>query len=92
MSFDLANFQAKLQALSGCLPAIAGLIQAVQIISPASAGAAKAALVVNTAIAVEPALAQLTSELGAIVSGVVNVLHASGQMPSPPPASQPTGA
>lgn len=90
MSFNFTAFEAKLTTLSQALPALSALIQATEVVAPACPGLTKAAAVINTAIAVEPALATLGSELTTVVTGLVSMLRGSGQLQITPPPQ--TGA
>lgn len=79
--FDPVAFKQKTDALNAALPAIAALVQTAQVIAPASPGLSKAAIVVNTLVAVEPALSAVEQVLSVAVTGVVNAYRADGTLP-----------
>ncbi|MDD5249659.1 MAG: hypothetical protein PHY45_11770 [Rhodocyclaceae bacterium] len=81
MSFDIAAFEAKLKAVAAALPAMGNLIQAAHVIAPGAAGLTKASLVINTAVAAEPALAGTEQILAAAVTGVVEAYRSAGTLP-----------
>lgn len=89
MSFDLEAFKAKMAKVQAALPAVAGMIQAVQVLAPKAAGLTKAGMVVNTVIAAEPALAECVDILRAAVTGIVDAYRSDGTLPAKTKAAAP---
>lgn len=86
--FDLASFEAKMKAVMGALPALGQMVQVAETLAPNAAGLTKAGLVINTVVAVEPALAGMEQILSAAITGVVTAYRSAGTLPvSIPPAA-----
>ncbi len=80
--FDLASFEAKMAALMGALPALGQMVKAAETLAPNAAGLTKAGLVINTVVAVEPALAGMEQVLSAAVTGIVAAYKSTGVLPA----------
>ena len=83
MSFDTAAFLSKINAIAACMPSLGQLIQAAELVAPGAAGLTKAGLVINTAIAIEPARVGLEPVLAATVTGIVTAYRSAGTLPAP---------
>lgn len=83
MNFDVASFNAKVKAIADAMPAVATLVQTAQLVAPGAVGLTKAGLVINTVIAVEPALVGMEQVLAAAISGLVTAFKTSGQIATP---------
>ena len=87
---DLKKLADNISAINAVLPAAGTLVKTAAVLAPNAAGLTKAGMVIDTLIALEPALAELESVLAVVITGLVKVYRSDGSIP--PAATPPVAA